>query len=98
EVPRRNHSTGPLEERQNEAAHARVDVAAGVMLGRERGELGYGVDDALRVLRRRSDDEHSGHVDGLGHRLEVRAEVRAYGYAARFDAEVLARLVKRRVG
>ena len=71
EVPRRTVSSEQLGERQHEAAHAGVDVAVGADRGGELGDLGDRVDDALRVLRRRSDDEHGVRTDGGRHRLDV---------------------------
>jgi hypothetical protein len=55
----------PLQEREREAAHARVDVAVHVPIDGDGGDVGHGVDHALGVLRRRRDDEHRLVVAGL---------------------------------
>ena len=57
EVPGRHVVPDALEERQHEPADARVDVAARAVLGRERGEVGHRVHDAVRVGERRRDDD-----------------------------------------
>jgi hypothetical protein len=78
EVPRRHVTAEHLGEGQHEAAHARVDVAVRTDRGRERRDLRDRVDDALRVLRGRPDDEHGAVVDGTGHRVDVGGPVVAH--------------------
>ena len=97
EVPGRDGFAVQLHERQHEPAHARVDVHRRADRGRELGELGDRVDDALRVLRRGADDEHGVVVDARGHRVDVGAEVGAHRHLVHPDAEVVRGLVERGV-
>ena len=55
------------------------------------------VDDALRVLRSRADDQHGVVADAVGHRVDVGAPVRVDVDLVRGHAEVVRGLVERRV-
>ena len=98
EVPRRDVTPEALGERQHEAAHAGVDVAVGADGCGQRGDRRDGVDDALRVLRRRPDDEHGVRSDGGRHRVDVGRPVVAHGCRDDAHVEQVGRLVERGVG
>ena len=71
EVPRGDGAPEPLGERQDEAAHAGVDVTARADRLGQGGDVGDGVHDALGVLRSRADDQHGVVVDVGGHGVDV---------------------------
>ena len=66
ERPRRHRPPEPRGVRQHPPADARVHVAADATRGREGGQRGDVVDDAVRVRRRGADHQHRRVVDGLG--------------------------------
>ena len=53
------------------------------------GDVGDRVDDALRVLRRRADDQHGVVVDRRGHGVDVGPPIVSHGDAAVLEAEVV---------
>ena len=86
-----------LHERQYEAAHARIDVHRRADGSGECGQLGDRIDHTLRILRRRTDDEHRVLVHERRHRVDVGLPVGVDGHLARGDIEVVRGLVERRV-
>ena len=67
-------------------------------LGGQRRQLGDRIDHALRVLRRAADDQHRVRSDERRHGVDVGAPVVAHRHLVQPDAEVVGRLVERRVG
>ena len=84
---------------QDPPADARVDVTASAGLGRDRGDLGHRVDDALRVGGSRPHEQHGVLGDGRAHRLGLgpvgpRVDVDEH----RLDPEGVSGLEEGRVG
>src|SRR5512140_2098569 len=88
---------GPLEPRQDEATDTGIDVQRQAVLHRERAELGDRIDHAMRILRRRGDEADRAPADRLGHRANVGAHLGVDLALHELHAEVVRRLVERRV-
>ena len=98
EVPRRDGMAEAGQVGEGHPAHAGVDMAVDVAFGRQRGDVGDRVDDALRVLGGGPDDQHRVVVDRCGHRIDVGPPVAAHRDPTALDTEVVAPLLERGVG
>ncbi|KAK4045460.1 hypothetical protein OUZ56_033084 [Daphnia magna] len=88
-----------LEKREEPGADAAVDVAKDPARLRDRGDLRHRVDDAVRIARRRNDDECGSIGEDRLHRFrpDFKGDF-VDGDRDQLDVEVLGRLVKRGVG